>query len=80
MAHPVSIYRISNRTKDYDAVHLATVRAAVAHGKEVLKNSHAADTFLGRKTQEPFAKAERATRTSWNRAQLSHAWCDGRDE
>jgi len=52
--HPVVIHRISNRAKGYDAMHLAAVRAAVAHGEEILEKSCAVDTFLGRKTQEPF--------------------------
>jgi hypothetical protein len=45
---------MSNRTQDYDAKHLEAVRAAIAHGKDVLKNSRAADAFAGRKTREPF--------------------------
>jgi len=54
MADSILIYRISNRTKDYDAKHLEAVRAAIAHGKDILKLSGAADAFAGRKTQEPF--------------------------
>ncbi len=56
MAHRIVVHRLSNRTKDYDAQHLEAARAAIAHGKEVLKDSGAADTFAGRKTQEPFPK------------------------
>jgi hypothetical protein len=58
MAYPVIIYRISNRLRDYEAMHLEAVRAAIAHGQEALKNSRAIDTFAGRKTQEPFPKME----------------------
>ena len=57
--HPVIIHRVSNRTKGYDAMHLNAVRAAMAHGEEILENSSAVDTFLGRKTQEPFPKEEK---------------------
>jgi hypothetical protein len=54
MAHSIQINRISNRTNDYDAEHLEAARAAIAHGKVVLKDSGAVDAFAGRKTQEPF--------------------------
>ena len=74
MAYSVQIYRISNRTNDYDAKHLEAVRAAIAHGTEVLKNSRAADAFAGRKMQEPFPK-EVSNRTS-----RKHGRCLGHDK
>jgi hypothetical protein len=54
MVHFVLIRRLCSRTRDYDAKHLEAVRAAIAHGKDVLEDSVAADAFAGRKTQEPF--------------------------
>jgi hypothetical protein len=62
--HPVIIHRISNRTKGYDAIHLAAVRAAVAHGEQMLEHSSAVDTFLGRKTQEPFPREKLENRNA----------------
>jgi hypothetical protein len=58
MGYSILIHRISNRTRDYDAWHLEAVRAAIAHSKDLLKDNGAADTFAGRKTQEPFPKEE----------------------
>jgi hypothetical protein len=54
MTYPFRIFRRSNTIKDYDAQHLEAVRAAIAHSKEVIENSYAADSFAGRKSQEPF--------------------------
>jgi hypothetical protein len=53
MAYPIRIFRPSNRISDYDTKHLEAVRASLATSLEVLKANPPADTFAGRKTQEP---------------------------
>ena len=53
MAYPFRIYRPSKTIQDYDAKHLKAVRAAIANAKELLEKSLPADSFAGRKTQEP---------------------------
>jgi len=39
---------------DQDAKHLEVLRKALAQAKEVLATNPPADSFAGRKTQEPF--------------------------
>jgi hypothetical protein len=53
----VIIHRLSNALKDVAAQHLGMIRAALATSRELLK-SPMPDTFLGRKTQEPFPPEE----------------------
>jgi hypothetical protein len=60
MARSIHIYRLSNVSTGYDAMHLEAVRTAIAQSKELLKHSRPGDTFAGRKTQEPFPKEEEA--------------------
>ena len=48
------IFRMSDREKDGEAVLRAQALAVVAWAKTVLSSNPAPDTFLGRKTQEPF--------------------------
>jgi hypothetical protein len=52
----IRIFRPSNTVNDYDAKHLEWVRPAIAHSLVVLKANPPADTFAGRKTQEPFPR------------------------
>jgi hypothetical protein len=59
MAYSFRIYRPSNTIQDYDAKHLKAVRAAIANAKELLETSLPADSFAGRRTQEPFPQRER---------------------
>jgi hypothetical protein len=58
MTYPVIIQRLSNRTRGYDAKHIEACVRAIARGKEALKISRPVDTFIGRKTQEPFPKEQ----------------------
>ena len=53
-AFPNRIFRLSDAGRDYDAKHLEAVRASLAQCMEVLRSTPSADTFAGRKTQEPF--------------------------
>jgi len=40
----------------------AAIRRTIAHSVEILKSFSSVDTFLGRKTQEPFPKGDEETR------------------
>jgi hypothetical protein len=54
MVHSARIFRVSNTTKELDAMHLENARAAIAESLRMLKDVSPLDTFVGRKTQEPF--------------------------
>ena len=56
------IFRLSNVLKEQDATHLAMVRAAIAEVRQSLNNSCSADSFAGRRTQEPFPAEEEQSR------------------
>jgi len=49
------VYRVPNTWQDEEAEHLARMLDAVARSREVLK-CRLPDTFVGRKSQEPFPK------------------------
>jgi hypothetical protein len=58
MAHDsFRFYRVSNTLNDIASVHLKQMRDSIARSREILKGV-LPDTFLGRKTQEPFPKEE----------------------
>jgi len=50
-----------------DALNLEILREFVRKAAEILKRCPAPDTFLGRKTQEPFPWEVPQTRPSWQR-------------
>lgn len=51
MAYSIRIIPPSCGINDYDAKHLESVSASIAHSREVLKANPPTDTFAGRKTQ-----------------------------
>jgi hypothetical protein len=56
MAHDrFRFYRVSNTLNDIASEHLRQMRDAIARSREILKGA-LPDTFLGRKSQEPFPK------------------------
>ena len=55
--NPFRIYRIPNTLKDKEAEHLRQTRDAVARCIDILK-APLPDTFVGRKSQDPFPKEE----------------------
>jgi hypothetical protein len=58
MAHnPFHVFRISKSLKKQEAEHLRQVYDAIARGLEILK-APLPDTFVGRKSQDPFPKEE----------------------
>ena len=58
MAHnPFHIFRIPSSLKDQEAQHLRQVYEAIARGLEILK-APLPDTFVGRKSRDPFPKEE----------------------
>ena len=61
-SRPVRIFRMSNTLSDCDRAHIGQVQKSIAEAREGLKQAPAVDTFLGRKTQEPFPKEGRRTR------------------
>jgi hypothetical protein len=54
---PFRVYRVSNTLRDIASEHLRQMRDEIARSRELLKGP-LPDTFLGRKTQEPFPKEE----------------------
>lgn len=55
MKLPVRIFRSSNVRQELDAEHIKAARASVADSRKVLEDNPMPDTFVGRKTHEPFA-------------------------
>ena len=55
--NPFHIFRIPSSLKDQEAQHLRQVYEAIALGLEILK-APLPDTFVGRKSQDPFPKEE----------------------
>jgi hypothetical protein len=53
----VPVHRLSDALKDLAAKQLAMVRDAIARSRELLKFPPP-DSFVGRKTQEPFPTEE----------------------
>jgi len=54
---PFRLYRVSNTLRDVTSEHLRQMHEAIARSREILKGA-LPDTFLGRKSQEPFLKEE----------------------
>jgi hypothetical protein len=50
------LVQIFQPDQEADAEHIRTVRDALARSLQILKESIPPDTFLGRKTQEPFPR------------------------
>lgn len=56
MIQPFCLFRGSNGTKELDAKYVDGARAAIDVARRVLADNPCPNTFLGRKTQEPFPK------------------------
>jgi hypothetical protein len=56
-AEMVPVHRLPNTLKDLIVKHIETVRVAIAKSRDILKKPPP-DSFVGRKTQEPFPKEE----------------------
>ena len=54
MVQPFGIFRTSNNAEELDAKHLEKVRVAIERARQALVDYPSPDTFVGRKTQEPF--------------------------
>lgn len=52
------IFRISKTRKEFDDCQIKQANAAVVHSRKVLTDNPLPDTFMGRKTQEPFAEED----------------------
>jgi len=50
------IIRLPNATQEQEQVHLDYALAAVIEARRLLVDNPCPDTFLGRKTQEPFPR------------------------
>jgi hypothetical protein len=59
VSDPFRIFRMTNVTKGNDASQLNQTQKAILAAREALEHGPAVDTFLGRKTQEPFPMEER---------------------
>jgi hypothetical protein len=57
----VPVHRLSDALRDVAAKHLELVRDAIVRSRELLKFPPP-DSFVGRKTQEPFPSADAAPR------------------
>jgi hypothetical protein len=54
---PFRVYRVSSKLRELASEHLRQMHEAIARSREIL-NSALPDTFVGRKSQEPFRKKE----------------------
>ena len=54
---PFRVYRVSNTLKDLASEHLRQMHDAIARSREMLRGA-LPDTFVGRKSQEPFPKED----------------------
>jgi hypothetical protein len=55
---PVRPFRIS-RIQDMDAKQVDQMREVIAQSRKLLSNNPVPDTFVGRRTQEPFPNEEK---------------------
>jgi hypothetical protein len=55
---PVRVIRLSNSYRDREDKQLAWMRATIAEARQLLADHAPPDTFMGRKTQEPFPKEQ----------------------
>ena len=52
--NPFRVHRLPNTLKDLETRHLELMHEAIARSRELLKNTPQPDTFVGRKTYQPF--------------------------
>ncbi|MCP3369065.1 hypothetical protein [Bradyrhizobium cajani] len=55
-------FQVFHPNKMSDAEQMRTIREGLARSMELLRRAPVADTFLGRKTQEPFPREDEAIR------------------
>ena len=54
MLSPFRIHRLSNTLRGFEAIHIERVWAAISEARRMLADHPCPDTFLGRRTYEPF--------------------------
>jgi hypothetical protein len=55
-------FRLFRANRDFDVAQLRLMNDVIARSRELLQRHPVPDTFLGRKTQEPFPREEKKAR------------------